>query len=174
MSKLEQLVRDKISRREMLARSGKATAFLTLGAIFPSEFFSRIEKKEFSAERADVFFKPIPPSDEDRLILPEGFEFKIIRKWSDKISATEDFGFNNDYVVYLPIDLHSGGSNSEDGLLFVNHEFPSPLFINNYSDDDFRLGRIKSAEEVSKEKEVCRIFDIQSEAYKRRMAVCGR
>ena len=152
MSKLEQLVSDKISRREMLARSGKASAFLALGAIFPSEFFLRIEKKEFSAERADVFFKPIPPSDEDRLILPEGFEFKIIRKWGDKISKTEDFGFNNDYVVYLPIDLHSGGSNSEDGLLFVNHEFPSPLFINNYSDDDFRSGRIKSAEEVSREK----------------------
>jgi secreted PhoX family phosphatase len=152
MSKLEQLVSDKISRREMLARSGKASAFLTLGAIFPSEFFARVEKKVSPAISADIFFNPIPPSDEDNLILPEGFEFKIIRKWGDKISATDDFGFNNDYVVYLPIDLHSGGSNSEDGLLFVNHEFPSPLFINNYSDDDFRAGRIKSAEEVSREK----------------------
>ncbi len=152
MKKLEQLISDKISRREMLTRSGKATAFLALGSIIPSAFFDRLNENKFTVRQSQLYFDPIEASNEDKLILPEGFNFTVIRKWGEKISQSENFGFNNDYVAYLPIDLHSEGNNSEDGLLFVNHEFPSPLFINNYTDADFKSGRIKTAEEVNREK----------------------
>ena len=152
MKKLEQLISEKISRREMISRSGKATAFLALGSIIPPAFFERLHEGKKDLGFPQLYFDPIEASSDDKLILPEGFNFTVVRKWGEKISESESFGFNNDYVAYLPIDLHSDGNNSEDGLLFVNHEFPSPLFINNYTDDDFKSGKIKTKEEVDKEK----------------------
>ena len=153
MSNLEELIHKKISRRDLLKKSGKATAFFTIGSILPEEFFDlelfRRNKKNSSD---NFFFKPVEASVEDSFILPEGFKYELIRTWGDRISDTELFGFNNDFVGYLPIDLLQGGNNSNDGLLVVNHEFPSPLFINNYSDEDFKNGRIKTKEEVDNEK----------------------
>ncbi|MBK7445420.1 MAG: PhoX family phosphatase [Ignavibacteria bacterium] len=151
-SRLEVLINRKISRRKMLKDAGKASAFLAVSSVLPSEFFNIPFLKEKINNSSDIFFKPIVPSDEDKFIIPEGFSYNVIRKWGDRISASEDFGYNNDYTAYLPIDFLEGGNNSEDGLLVVNHEFPSPLFINGYTDDDFRNNRIKTKEEVDAEK----------------------
>ncbi|MEO6695410.1 MAG: alkaline phosphatase PhoX [Ignavibacteria bacterium] len=149
---LERLIDYKISRRELLKSTGKAAAFMALGSIIPQEFFDQSIFKRSANSSNEVFFKPIMPSSEDKLVLPEGFDFTIIRKWGDKITASENFGYNNDYVAYLPIDYQKGGTNSEDGLLVVNHEFPSPLFINGYSDNDFKNNKLKTPQEVEREK----------------------
>ena len=153
MTNLEKLIHKKISRRDLLKKSGKASAFLTIGSILPKEFLELelFRKKIFNSDDG-LSFTPIEPSMEDSFILPEGFKYEIIRMWGNKINETDYFGFNNDYVGYLPIDFLQGGKNSNDGLLVVNHEFPSPLFINNYTDEDFKKGRIKTKEEVDKEK----------------------
>lgn len=153
MTGLEKLIHKKISRRDLLKKSGKASAFLTIGSILPEEFFNlEIFSKKKILAADNIFFKPVDASAEDRFILPEGFKYEFIRTWGDKITNTEYFGFNNDFVGYLPIDFLQGGNNSNDGLLVVNHEYPSPLFINNYTDEDFKKGRIKTKEEVDKEK----------------------
>ena len=153
MSKLEDLIHKKLSRRNLIKQTGKASAFLTIGAILPVEFFDlKLFRNKKSNSPDGILFNPIEPSMEDSYILPEGFDYKIIRMWGDKINDSEYFGFNNDFVGYLPIDFHSGGKNSDDGLLIVNHEFPSPLFINNYSDEDFKKGKIKTKEEIEAEK----------------------
>jgi secreted PhoX family phosphatase len=153
MNKLEHLIHKKISRRNLIKKTGKATAFLTIGSILPKEF---LELKWFRNPEtnvlSDIPFKPIDSSSEDSFILPDGYRYDIIRTWGDKINSNEYFGYNNDFVGYLPIDLPEGGSNSNDGLLVVNHEYPSPLFINNYTDEDFRKGRKKTWEEVEAEK----------------------
>lgn len=151
MKNLEDLIHKRLSRRDLLRKAGKASAFLAAGSILPAEFFGLASRGNQAKDAGDVFFKPVPPSEEDRFVIPEGFDHTIIRSWGDRISDDSYFGFNNDYVAYLPIDLREGGRNSSDGLMFVNHEYPSPLFINNYTDDDFRQGRIKTAEEVSRE-----------------------
>lgn len=150
--KLSELINRKISRREMLKTAGKTAVFISAGAVIPEEFFRNSLFSKSSNVNGDIPFRPILPSDEDKLILPEGFSYTIIRKWGDKITDKSNFGYNNDYVAYLPIDLLSGGNNSEDGLLVVNHEFPSPLFINNYTDEDFEKGRVKTIREVNEEK----------------------
>ncbi|MDQ3021048.1 MAG: DUF839 domain-containing protein [Bacteroidota bacterium] len=153
MNNLEKLIQQKISRRDILKKTGKATAFLTLGAIFPKEFFElNLFEEKKKVQSNEVLFKSIDASMHDSLILPEGFDYKVIRQWGDKINELDYYGFNNDFVGYLPIDFLIGGKNSIDGLLVVNHEFPSPLFINNYTDDDFKKGRIKTKEEVQAEK----------------------
>ncbi len=153
MTGLEKLIHKKISRRDLFKKSGKASAFLTIGSILPKEFLELelFRKKIFNSDDG-LSFTPIEPSMEDSFILPEGFKYEIIRMWGDKINDTEYFGFNNDFVGFIPLDFLHGGNNSNDGLLVVNHEYPSPLFINNYTDEDFKNGRIKTKEEVDKEK----------------------
>lgn len=97
------------------------------------------------------FFRPINPSSEDRLVLPEGFQSSVICKWDDPLgvngpSGPERFGFNNDFLAYFPIDALQGGTNSNEGLLFVNHEYPHPLLVSRYTS-----GR-KDAEQIRAEK----------------------
>ncbi|MBS1517101.1 MAG: PhoX family phosphatase [Bacteroidetes bacterium] len=153
LSTLEKLINKKLSRRELLETSGRSAVLFAAGAVFPIRFFEIFKPApDKNLSPYGVPFKPVLPSTEDKFILPEGFDYTVIRKWGDKISAKEDFGFNNDFAGYISIDHLSGGNSSDDGLLLINHEYPSPLFINNYSDEDFRNGKIKTPEEVEKEK----------------------
>jgi hypothetical protein len=100
---------------------------------------------------APAFFRPIAPSTEDRLILPERFQSTIVCKWDDPLGVTgprgaEHFGFNNDFLAYFPIDALQGGRNNDEGLLFVNHEYPDPLLVGRYT------GGRKTAAQIQAEK----------------------
>lgn len=152
---LEDLIHKRISRRGAL----KGLAFFTAGAILPGAFFKNGFARTGEAAAAGktspgVFFEPIPPSSADEFILAEGFDYKIIRQWGDMISGTEIFGYNNDYVAYLPIDLLEGGNNSDDGILFVNNEYTHPVFVSNYSHDDYKAKKPKTKEQIVAEKKV--------------------
>lgn len=129
----------------------KAGALLTAGAILPVGFLNQAFAAP-SHNQGPIPFKPIEPSDKDALVLPEGFDYTIIRKWGDMVTPTEAFGYNNDYVDYLPIDLLEGGHNSEDGILVVNHEYPLPLFVSGYTYADMLAGKKKSREQIDAEK----------------------
>ncbi|MCY4523291.1 MAG: DUF839 domain-containing protein, partial [Halobacteriovoraceae bacterium] len=77
-----------------------------------------------SCNRNKLPFAPIAPSNTDDLLLAEGFNYQVLVKWKDPINNEEDyFGFNNDYTAVLP------GSSANDAFLWVNHEYPNPLFI---------------------------------------------
>lgn len=84
--------------------------------------------------------------------MPEGFSYQIIRKWGDKISDTEYFGYNNDYVTFLPFKKPDGTLDKNDGLMFVNHEYPIPLFISGYTPEDHKAGIKKTEEQIITEK----------------------
>ncbi|MBK9331530.1 MAG: DUF839 domain-containing protein [Ignavibacteria bacterium] len=157
---LDKLIYKKLSRRELLKSTGRSAAIMAACAVFPSGFLDLLNSRPILLNTVSanpdtpITFKPIMPSIEDKLILPEGFEYNIIRKWGDNISDDTPYGFNNDYVAFMSIDYPEGGNNSEDGLLIVNHEYPSPLFINKYSDEDFKNGRIKTQEETDRERKL--------------------
>jgi len=159
--RLEELIRKRLSRRSAM----KAGAFFAAGAIFPAGFFGKSFAKNPAHSTGIIPFSPISGSAEDALILPEGFQYTIIRQWGDKINDTEYFGYNNDFVTFLPIDLLEGGKNSEDGLLVVNHEYPSPLFVSGYTYEDKIAGKKKSREQIDMEKRAVgmSIFRIKKE-----------
>ncbi|MCQ6560817.1 PhoX family protein [Paenibacillus mendelii] len=79
----------------------------------------------FKTNKVSGYFEPIEPSSADELILPKGFRYDVVAAYNDIINPAGDtFGFNNDFTLYFPIN----GSN-ERGLLWVNHEYSSEVFV---------------------------------------------
>ncbi len=73
----------------------------------------------FKTNKVSGYFKPIQPSKEDKLIIPEGYKYDVVAVFDDVINkAGEKFGQGADYNAYLPIR----GSNTR-GLLVTNHEY---------------------------------------------------
>jgi len=124
-----------INRRQFLSYLGTGTAALaTLATGLPAladenrpsgktaDHMFGLDSKSIKAK---LDFQPIEHSSEDKLILPKGYKYDVIAAYGDKINKAGDtFGFNNDFTVYFPIE----GSNTR-GLLWVNHEYTNPLFV---------------------------------------------
>ena len=91
-------------------------------------------------------FRAIAPSGEDVLQVPAGYRADVIIGYGD-VFANEDgtrlvYGYNNDYLAYFPL------KGSDEGLVFVNHEYPSPLFIHGQTDP-----KQKTREQIALEQE---------------------
>jgi secreted PhoX family phosphatase len=73
------------------------------------------------------FYSPelpgLSPSLLDQVQTASGIDYKILIRWGDKINAKESFGFNNDFITLQPLEKNRA-------LLWVNHEYVSPTFIN--------------------------------------------
>ncbi len=89
---------------------------------------------------APDWFKPIRPSTEDRLIVPDGYRAEVVCAWGDPLGSSgphgpEAFGYDADFIAYFPIDALSGGTNSDEGLLWVNHENANSVFVSKVTKD---------------------------------------
>lgn len=89
--------------------------------------------------------KGIAPQASDDIVLAEGLEYKVLIKWEDSISDNDRFGYNNDYIAYIPFDTE----NPDEGLLWVNHEYVDPFFVSNFPHD--AEPKTKTKEQVEKE-----------------------
>lgn len=104
-----------------------------------------------------AFFEPIRSSRDDLLKLPAGFRHDLVSAWGDDLGSRhatfgpETFGCNCDFLAYFPADALEGAKNSRDGLLWVNHEYPSPVFVSNYSRDDYQKGVVKQPAQIRAE-----------------------
>lgn len=68
----------------------------------------------------------LSPSLEDKLSFTKGFESQVLLRWQDRINPAGDkFGFNCDFTCFIPFNP----AKPDDGLLWVNHEYPTPLFV---------------------------------------------
>jgi secreted PhoX family phosphatase len=81
--------------------------------------------------------KPIlglPPSSKDQVITMDGLNSKVFIRWGDPINPTEKFGYNNDFIAFHSLDENTG-------ILWVNHEYVNPLFINGYERTKVNIDR---------------------------------
>jgi uncharacterized protein len=62
----------------------------------------------------------------DDVSLPDGFTYDVVASYRDRIGGGEYFGYNNDFIAYFPLRDERG---HEEGLLWVNHEYADPFFI---------------------------------------------
>lgn len=63
--------------------------------------------------------------------------------------GAEVFGYNNDFLAYFPIDALNGGKNNREGLLFVSHEYPLPIFVSGHSGEGIKTEAQITAEKLS-------------------------
>jgi secreted PhoX family phosphatase len=133
-----------------LAAGSAGVAPRPAGAQVPFAGAASTPYRSGAAGAFELSFEPIEPSAADELILPEGFKFDIIRRWGEPVTADRSFGYNNDYVAYFPIDALENGTNSEDGLLWVNHEYTNPMWVSDYTDPDNATKKTKG--QIAKEK----------------------
>jgi len=61
----------------------------------------------------------------DRISLIDGLEYEVLIKWGDEIKDNRDFGYDNDFIAYLP-------DSDKKGALWVSHEDINTLFISGY------------------------------------------
>jgi secreted PhoX family phosphatase len=125
-----------VSRRNFLTYLGLGTYALMRSSVRADAAPARFPLRE--RKPSPYQFKPISATTKDEVILPEGFDYQVICTYGDALGSTgpkseaETFGYNNDLTVYFPIDALENGRNSSEGLLWVNHENPDPLFVSNY------------------------------------------
>ncbi|WP_100405892.1 PhoX family protein [Bacillus solitudinis] len=133
---------EQINRRKFLTYVGTGVTALGvastgLGAFVPKASAAGDVKASshlfgFKKKVSGLKFSPIEPSTKDELILPKGYKYDVIAAYGDKINKKGDtFGFNNDFTMFFPIN----GSN-ERGLLWVNHEYSSELFVHGKKQGD--------------------------------------
>jgi uncharacterized protein len=152
-----------ITRRRFLTFLGAGSAALAAGTIGAptggaggetAPVIGGVSEAQAAQTRAGrLSFTPIEPTNEDDVVLPEGFKYDVVRKWGDNVAGDEaPYGYNNDYVAYFPIDALKGGQNSQDGILWVNHEYPDPKWVSGYQDPDKETE--KTPEQIAQEKAV--------------------
>lgn len=128
-----------ISRREFLKFMGCSSA-----VILAASCATKVPLAPEVAVKPALPFSPIGPSKEDLLKLSDGFRYEILLRWRQKLNTKgELFGFNNDYLAYLPLNP----ANPDEGLMWVNHEYHDPYFVS-----DWRPGMPRTVAQFQKER----------------------
>lgn len=81
----------------------------------------------------------IKPSARDEVVLAEGLSYEVLIKYGDAFSEGLRFGYNNDYIAFLP-------DSGKSGMLWVNHESVNPYLAPGYDPDKARLRKIVARE----------------------------
>lgn len=127
----------KQTRREFLEFLGYSS--IVLGTV---SIPANVRASLFSAKNN---FNPLKRGiSTDELVLASGFEYSMLAQWGDPINQGETFGYNNDYIAFLP----DNANNPVSGTLWVNHEYAHPLFVSGYDKKS-----PKTKEQVIKEQE---------------------
>ena len=125
------ILEKRLSRRSLLAASG-AAGLVSFSPFLPAQ----------DSAPSTLSFKELPHGLDEHLAVAEGYEAQTLISWGDPIFAdapafdpeaqTADkqrrqFGFNNDYVGFLPLPINS--RRADHGLLVVNHEYTIPSLM---------------------------------------------
>ena len=161
-----------LPRRQFLRYLGIGTYAALLNPLQLAAAAPRIASSAWTPS----FFDPIHPSTADRLDLPAGYRADLVGAWGDDLGFPDPaqnrelaFGYNNDFLAYFPvaspqdspekpvhdnraIGRHHESSFPEQGLLWVNHEYPNPLFVSGYSREDAEVEKPKTVEQIQAEK----------------------
>ncbi len=112
-----------LPRRTFLSILGKGTVTTALLPYYVNAFGATATSHKTSWQ-----LKGIAPSSEDSLILAEGLSHHVIAKWGDAITPRDSFGYNNDFLCFIPLE-----NSATEGILWCNHEYVSSLFIHGKS-----------------------------------------
>lgn len=138
------------NRRSFLQFLGRTGLSITTGGLLLSNNacnnpkIPAVENPTSSNPKRPFPLNGIAHSTSDNLELTEGLQYKVLLQWDDVISEQDRFGFNNDYLAFVPFDV----TNPKDGMLWVNHEYLHELFVSGFTGTDRKK---KTKEQVEKE-----------------------
>lgn len=134
-SPFAEVLEQRLSRRDVL-RGSTAIAAIGIAPGFVGSVFA--EKAYAQGAQSTLTFTELKRVYDETHHVAPGFKTQIVARWGDKLwsdaadfdpqkltpeNQAKQFGYNNDFVAYLPLPL--GSDNSDNGLLFVNHEYPN-------------------------------------------------
>lgn len=127
-----EIIAARFSRRGFLKGSLAVSAIAA--TVSPLALISADEAR--AAEGSAFAFDELEAGIDDKHHVAPGYDADVLLRWGDPLFAdspefdptkqsaqaqAKQFGYNNDYVGYLPID-----GSAEHGLLVVNHEYTNP------------------------------------------------
>ncbi|TIN20824.1 MAG: PhoX family phosphatase [Mesorhizobium sp.] len=127
-----EIIAARFSRRGFLRGSLAVSAIAA--TVSPLALISADEAR--AAEGSAFAFDELEAGIDDKHHVAAGYDADVLLRWGDPLFAdspdfdptkqsaqaqAKQFGYNNDYVGYLPID-----GSAEHGLLVVNHEYTNP------------------------------------------------
>lgn len=159
------VLNERLSRRDMLRGGAALAAASAIAPGFTGSIFGG-EAMAGGTQSSLTFTELKRVYDQTHHVAP-GYTAEVLLRWGDKLTAdatefdpaqqsgatqSRQFGYNNDFVGYLPLPF--GSASSERGLLCVNHEYPNPhIMVPGFiAKDDETLGKTMTAELV----EICK------------------
>ncbi|WP_152044557.1 PhoX family protein [Aureimonas psammosilenae] len=130
-STMGEIISARFSRRHFLRGSLAATAIAA--TVSPLALLAADEAKAEETAASRFSFTEVAAGVDDKHHVAEGYDADVILRWGDALfpdspefdpanqspeAQARQFGYNNDYVGFIPID-----GSSEHGLLVVNHEY---------------------------------------------------
>ena len=122
------LIATRFERRELL-RGGLAVAAIA-ATVSPIALARAVRAQPNGTPSFN--FKEVAAGSDEKHYVAEGYDADILIRWGDPVlpdappfdpqkqtpeAQAKQFGYNNDYVAYIPLD------GSRSGLLVVNHEY---------------------------------------------------
>ena len=137
-----EVVNARLDRRNFL-RGGLGLAVTGIFA-GPISACSSLPGAQAASSSPTLGFDPVPVSAADTVVVPEGYEAKVIYRWGDAISGdfpafapdntgedqAHQAGMHNDGMHFFPIEGEDPWQGSStDGLLVVNHEYIESRYL---------------------------------------------
>ena len=156
------VLQERLSRRDVLKGGIAAIAATAVAPGFAGSIFGG-DAIAGGAQSSLTFSELKRVYDQTHHVAP-GYNAEVLLRWGDKLSAdapsfdaaaqtaesqNKQFGYNNDFVGYLPLPLGSGSS--DHGLLCVNHEYPNPhvMFPGLVAKDDEEMHKLLSEDQIA-------------------------
>jgi hypothetical protein len=124
-----EIIETRLSRRHVLRGAAAGTAIGLLGTL--------ANRPAWTADNPSTLtFEEIEHGIDETHHVAKGYTANVLIRWGDKVTsgapdfdvgsvtaATQEqqFGYNCDFIGYMPLPL--GSTNSENGLLCINHEY---------------------------------------------------
>ncbi|HXF55071.1 MAG TPA: PhoX family phosphatase [Hyphomicrobiaceae bacterium] len=126
------MIAERLSRRDLM--KGTLAVAAVSAAVSPSALLAAGGTQAQNASTTPSFnFEEVTAGADDKIYVAEGYDADILIRWGDKVlkeapefdprqqsaaAQARQFGYNNDFLGYLPLN-----GSSEHGLLVVNHEY---------------------------------------------------
>ncbi|ANP86348.1 PhoX family protein [Rhizobium leguminosarum] len=129
-----EIIGKRFSRRSFLQGSLAVSAIAA--TVSPIALMSADEARAADNKGSAFNFSEVEAGVDHKHHIAEGYDADILLRWGDAVlpgapqfdpakqtadAQSKQFGYNNDYVGFIPLD-----GSSEHGLLVVNHEYTNP------------------------------------------------